>query len=54
MMEQQKYGIHRKENYNIHYKHILIKQNFQDKEIILLVVDLINLLMYGNVDFMIV
>lgn len=42
MMGQLKYGIHKKENYNIHYKHIQIKRNSQDKVIILLVVDLIN------------
>lgn len=54
MMELLKYGIHKKENYNIPYKHIQIILNFQDKVIILLVEVLIKLLIYGNVDFLIV
>ncbi len=54
MMGQQKSGTHRKENSNIHFKHIQIIVNFQGKEITLSVEALIKLSISGNADSSIV
>ena len=54
MMGQPKSGTHRKENYNIHFKHIQIIVNFQGKEITLSVEAQIKLSISGNADSSIV
>ena len=53
MMGQQKYGIQRKDNYNIQYNVILII-NLVDMVIILLQVEVIKLSIFGRLGFMIV
>ena len=54
MMGQQKYGIQRKDNYNIQYNAILIILNLVDMVIILLQVEVIKLSIFGRLGFMIV
>lgn len=54
MMGQQKYGIQRKDNYNIQYNVILIILNLVDMVIILLQVEVIKLSIFGRLGFMIV
>ena len=54
MMGQQKYGIQRKDNYNIQYNVILIILNLVDMVIILLQVEVIKLSIFGKLGFMIV
>jgi hypothetical protein len=54
MMEQQKYGIQKKDNYSIQYKRIQIILDLVEMVIILSQVDLKKLFRYGKQGFMIV
>lgn len=54
MMGQQKYGIQRRDNYNIQYNVIQIILNLVDMVIILLQVEVIKLSIFGRLGFMIV
>jgi hypothetical protein len=53
MMVLPKYGIHKKENFNILFKLIQTTQNSAEREIISFREDLRNQSISGNVDFMI-
>jgi hypothetical protein len=53
-MERQKYGILKREDWNILYRLIQIIPNSADKETISSVEDLKNQLIFGNAVFMIV